>query len=224
MSTNTIYPFGDGVFSVVSGISRSSIEESIAPAPQLRINKRDEELYITHPLLYPESSAELVLMVYRKRNCKKPQEYSGEQVSSSTRKTFGTKKGWCVLSGGEQPHEYFHVSCATATFRGNAMVIDLSSIIQFWNELTYKMETENGDIEYLTYDDIDMLPTYNRRFYNPWCLQKCGLAIRMDNPDWNRVSTSQKNGVYKGIPESIWSQILPIHLGYSHLRFSIGLL
>lgn len=42
--------------------------------------------------------------------------------------------------------------------------------------------------------------------------RRFGLALRIPNPEWTRSATVNKNGVYKGVPESLWSDIHKINI------------
>ncbi len=39
-----------------------------------------------------------------------------------------------------------------------------------------------------------------------------GVALRIPNPDWPLGETSHRNGIYKGIPESLWGPVLRLDL------------
>lgn len=41
-----------------------------------------------------------------------------------------------------------------------------------------------------------------------------GIALRIPNPEWPLEETEYKNGIYKGIPESFWTDISKIHVYY----------
>ena len=41
-----------------------------------------------------------------------------------------------------------------------------------------------------------------------------GIALRIPNPDYNGPSTRLKTAVYKGVPESLYSDVLPVRVSY----------
>ena len=47
-----------------------------------------------------------------------------------------------------------------------------------------------------------------------------GIALRIPNPEWTRLSTKHKNAIYKGIPESLWSDVLSVNIHSAGNQFS----
>ena len=41
-----------------------------------------------------------------------------------------------------------------------------------------------------------------------------GIALRIPNPDYDGPETSHKNATYKGVPESLYSDVLPVKVAY----------
>ena len=73
-------------------------------------------------------------------------------------------------------------------------------------------ETDYNDLSDFLDDHIE---NYTRHF---------GVALRIPNPEWTRDSTQLKNAIYKGIPESLWSDVLPISIRYQNNKYGIGLI
>ncbi len=58
--------------------------------------------------------------------------------------------------------------------------------------------------------------SFNRHF---------GLGLRIPNPEWTRENTNLKNATYKGISESLWSDVLPIKIsGEEGDYYGIGII
>lgn len=56
------------------------------------------------------------------------------------------------------------------------------------------------------------------------CNRHFGIALRIPNPDYDGPATTLKNATYKGVPESLYSDILPIYVSYDgdNDRYGIG--
>lgn len=53
-----------------------------------------------------------------------------------------------------------------------------------------------------------------------------GIALRIPNPDYDGHVTERKTAIYKGVPESLYSDVLPIQLSYDgeHDNWGIGMI
>ena len=53
-----------------------------------------------------------------------------------------------------------------------------------------------------------------------------GIALRIPNPEYTGPATIHKNAIYKGVPESLYSDILPCKISYDtqHDIYGIGLI
>ena len=66
------------------------------------------------------------------------------------------------------------------------------------------------------FDDNNLLVTASRHF---------GIALRIPNPEWTRPATRHKNAIYKGIPESLWSDVLSVNVHSNNHHFNgVGIL
>lgn len=193
MSNTVIYPYGqEGT--VPTGTSKKLA--LLARKPQIRFDKVHKKLYISHPLLYEGTDAEAVLMVYRKANGKLSKIYDEDEGDYIWKWTY--KKGWCVFTARGETVQRLVLNSAqeadnwgySIEYIGQELVVDYGYLEDFI--LTAK-DVDASEIKFKTY----------------------GIGIRLNNPEWPLGRTEVLNGKYKGIPESLWSDILPLKIGYT---------
>lgn len=79
------------------------------------------------------------------------------------------------------------------------------------NYFTFSPVTDYDDL----YDFLsNNIASFSRHF---------GIALRIPNPEWNRPATALKNGIYKGTPESLWSDVLPVGVSYDEENDTYGI-
>lgn len=72
-------------------------------------------------------------------------------------------------------------------------------------------------------DELTNWIDYNQILYSRG--RHFGIALRIPNPEWTRPATKHKNAIYKGIPESLWSDVLSINIHSASRNFAgLGIL
>lgn len=76
---------------------------------------------------------------------------------------------------------------------------------------TFSAETSNSEL----YDFLDTQGINCHRHF--------GIALRIPNPDYTGPATYLKNATYKGVPESLYSDVLPIRIAYDGSADTYGI-
>ena len=98
----------------------------------------------------------------------------------------------------------------------------------------YSIATPGHDAsEYFTFSaetDFDDFVTFMESFVDDNYVQvrrtNCsyGIALRIPNPEYDGPESLNKNNIYRGVPESLWSSILPVLVTYDRIynKWGIG--
>lgn len=145
-------------------------------------------IYVSHPLMN-YSGAEVVLMSYAKKNQHRlPRD--NDEGNSITK----SKKGFCIAT----------------------MIEDVDGDPSMINEyFTFSPVTSAQEL----FDFLEQ-NTFGAEQGTPFLVRprRYGIALRIPNPQYDGPASWNKNNTYRGVPESLYSDILEVYIGCNFER------